>query len=266
MTIITSGRLQVSETSDRQRAAFNLRSDGTQLGVTGGVQGGLGLTKTAGLGWSLDLGRAAIPAATAANGAVLATVTVAETGAWAAGDATRDRIDILTLMIDETATVANGNPPVKVNIIQGAYPASGGPVAPVVPAGQLPLWQEYIAAGTSAGTGWDTTKLTDLRQTLINGNPDGAFAMFSGTQTVAMLTTQNYQTQVVTIPAGIFTKTPKVFAQVTGAPGGNAGKINAHVTAGSATGFTLALYTGDGTNPLAAYNIAVDWFAVQVAP
>lgn len=163
MTILTTGRLTLAETEHRNQTALFMPTDGTQLGVVGGVQSGLALTKTSGLGWSLDIGRAVIVPATAANGPVVATVTVAETGSFAAGDATRDRVDLLTLQIDEAATVANGNPRVKVVIIQGAYPVSGSPVEPVAPAGSVPLWAETIRAGTSAASGWDTTLLKDRR-------------------------------------------------------------------------------------------------------
>jgi hypothetical protein len=164
MTIIVSGRLVEAEAEARNQTAVILPSDGTQLGVIQGVQGGLTLTKTSGMGWQLDIGRCVIAAATPANGPVVATVTVAETGVFAPGDATRNRIDIVTLLIDETATVANGNPRVKTNVIQGAYPVSGSPVAPAVPAGQIPLWSEQVNAGISAGSGgWDTSTLKDLR-------------------------------------------------------------------------------------------------------
>jgi len=138
--------------------------DGTQLGVVQGVQSGLLLTKTSGMGWQVDLGRCSISPATPANGGVIATVTVAETGTFANGDATRDRIDVVGLQIDETATIANGNPAVKSVIIQGAYPVSGQPVTPTVPAGTIGLWSVRINANTSAGSGgWNTANLVDLR-------------------------------------------------------------------------------------------------------
>jgi hypothetical protein len=164
MTIIQSGRVAVSEAADRNRTALALPSDGTVLGVVPGVQSGLVLTKTSGMGWSLGLGRCAIAPATAANGPVIATVTVAETGTFADGDATRDRIDVVTLAIDETATTGNALPPVKAVVIQGAYPASGSPVTPAIPAGSIGLWSVKIAAATSAGGGgWNTANLVDLR-------------------------------------------------------------------------------------------------------
>jgi hypothetical protein len=270
MTILTTGRLQVGETSDRQRAAVQVASDGTALGSVQGYIAGLTLTKTAGLSWSLSTGRAVIAAANAANGPVIATVTVAETGAWAPGDATRDRIDILTLLIDETATVGNGNPPVKVNIIQGAYPASGSPVAPTVPAGQLALWQEYIAAGTSVSTGWDTTKLTDLRQQLLGGlapaNPAVPFAMAAGTATISIASGANTGSIAITFPPGRFTLPPKVTLGMSDAHGGSQSFI-ARSYNQTATGATVALYIAPFTTATApnAFSQNVDWVAVQMS-
>jgi hypothetical protein len=269
MTIITTGRLQVGETSDRQRAAVQVASDGTALGSVQGYLSGLVLTKTAGLSWSLSTGRAVIAAANAANGPVIATVTVAETGAWAAGDATRDRIDILTLSIDETATIANGNPPVKVNIIQGAYPAAGGPLAPAVPAGQLALWQEYIAAGTSVATGWDTTKLTDLRQQLLGGlapaNPAVPFAMAAGTASITVASGANTGSVAITFPAGRFSVAPKVTLGMSNAQGGSQSFIPRSYNE-TATGATVALYIAPFATATApnGFTQTIDWVAVQM--
>jgi hypothetical protein len=269
MTIITTGRLQVGETSDRQRAAVQVASDGTALGNVQGYLSGLVLTKTAGLSWSLSTGRGIIAAANAANGPVIATVTVAETGAWAPGDATRDRIDILTLLIDETATVANGNPPVKVNIIQGAYPAAGSPVAPAVPAGQLPLWQEYIAAGTSVSTGWDTTKLTDLRQQLLGGlapaNPAVPFAMAAGTATLTVASGANNASMAITFPAGRFSVAPKLIVSMSNAPGNSQSFIPRSYNE-TATGATVAIYIAPFATNTApgGFSLNIDWVAVQM--
>lgn len=167
MTIIQSGRLTATEQGERNRNAVMLTSDGTSLGVSQGVQSGLNLVKTSGMGWQLDLGRCMISSATAANGAVAAAVVTSEIGSFAAGDATRDRIDIVGLQIDETATIANGYPAVKTTVIQGAYPVSGQPVMPTIPAGTLGLWAARINAGTSAGSGgWNTALLTDIRTPL----------------------------------------------------------------------------------------------------
>ncbi len=164
MTIVQTGRLTATETGHRNQISANMVSDGSQLGVFQGVQNGLVLTKTSGMGWQLDLGRCSIAPATPANGGVIATVTVAETGTFANGDATRDRIDVVGLQIDETATIANGNPAVKSVIIQGAYPGAGQPVTPTVPAGTIGLWSVRINANTSAGSGgWNTANLVDIR-------------------------------------------------------------------------------------------------------
>jgi hypothetical protein len=161
--------------------------------VVQGVQAGLVLTKTSGMGWQLDIGRCIIAPATAANGAVVATVTVAETGSFAAGDATRDRIDVVALQIDETATTGNGLPAVKSVVIQGAYPASGSPVTPTVPAGSIGLWSVKITAGTSAGSGgWNTANLVDLRPSLQLGplvKPIGHMGRNAGFQVLSGITT-----------------------------------------------------------------------------
>ena len=172
MTIIQAGRLTLTEQADRNRNAILLPSDGTALGTIEGVQAGLVLTKTSGMGWQLDIGRCNISSATPANGSVAATVIAAETGSFAAGDATRDRLDVVALQIDETATVANGLPAVKSVVIQGAYPVSGSPVLPTIPAGAIGLWSVKITAGTSAGGGgWNTSLLTDIRP-MLSGTPN----------------------------------------------------------------------------------------------
>lgn len=203
MTIASHGRVRATEQGQRNATAVSLVSDGTALGVLDGVQSGLALTKTSGMGWQLGLGRAVIAPASAANGPVVAAVTAPETGQFAPGDATRDRIDIIALQIDETATAANNLPPVKTIVLQGAYPTSGSPARPAVPAGCLELWAVPVKAGVSAGSGgWDAGQITDLRPDLyVPGSEIGRYENASavtipgsGTAVVGQVT--------VWIPAG----------------------------------------------------------------
>jgi len=222
LTIVQTGRLTATETGHRNQISAAMPGDGTQLGVVQGGQSGLVLTKTSGMGWQLDLGRCEIAPATPANGAVVATVTVAETGTFANGDATRDRIDVVGLQIDETATIANGNPPVKSVIIQGAYPVSGQPVTPTIPAGTIGLWSVRINAGTSSGSGgWNTANLVDLRPWLGQMTRAWRFDRSSGTDanfTTAM--TGLIQGTITNAPAGTYLITGQSALYSTGGAGG----------------------------------------------
>lgn len=203
MTIIQHGRIQATEQGQRNETALALPTDGTTLGVVGGVQSGLALTKTSGMGWQLGLGRAAIAPATAANGPVAAVVTVPETGTFAPGDATRDRIDVVALMIDETATIANGLPPVKTVVLQGTYPLTGTPVRPTVPGGYLELWEVPIKAGTSAGSGgWDLAAARDIRPRLYTAGAEIAATSLTSVISVPTNGTGIVGQATVRLPAG----------------------------------------------------------------
>lgn len=263
MTIVQMGRIQATEAGDRNATALMLPTDGTQLGVVEGVQAGMTLTKTSGMGWQLDLGRCVIAPATAANGPVVAAITVAETGSFAAGDATRDRIDIVALQIDETATTANGNPPVKSVVIQGAYPASGSPVAPAIPPGAIGLAQVKIAAGTSAGGGgWNTANLTDIRPNLMLGivKPIGHLGRTGAFQNGFSASSQSaVQFSAAQVLHGGFTFDAATNSLVVPVPGlyritvqgmftGNAGNVNIAVATKNGSGNNVGA-PGSGPKP-----------------
>lgn len=132
------------------------------LNVFDGVHSGLALTKTTGMGFSIGPGRAAVNGVTAADGTYSVAVTAPETGAFAPGDATKDRIDLIVLQTYPNNPSATG---VKVEVVTGAIPTTGSPVAPATPAGALPLFQVTIGAGVSAGNGgWNTAKVSDVRR------------------------------------------------------------------------------------------------------
>lgn len=130
---------------------------------SGGVASGLAMTKTSGMSFSIGTGRALVPGAAATDGLYAVTVTAAETKTFAAGDATRNRIDLVVIQTYPTATALNGG--AMIEIVQGAYPVSGSPVQPATPAGALALFAVTIGAGVSAGNGgWVTGGLIDLRK------------------------------------------------------------------------------------------------------
>lgn len=162
MTIIATGAYDFPAEADRNRTSMMLAKGSSPLAVIDGVHSGLAITKTSGMGFSIGPGRAAVNGATPADGTFTASVTAAEVSAFEAGDATRNRIDLVILQTYPTNPSTSG---VLVEVIKGAYPVSGAPVRPTTPAGALPLYAVEINAGTSAGNGgWDTTKVTDLRR------------------------------------------------------------------------------------------------------
>jgi len=164
MTILTTGAYDFPAAADRNRTSMMLAKGSTPLAVIDGVHSGLNITKTTGMGFSIGPGRAAINGATAADGTFTATLTAAEVGAFDAGDAIKDRIDLVVLQ------TYPGNPSTtgaQLEVIKGALPATGLPVAPATPPGALALFQVTIPAGMSAGNGgWDTTRVVDVRRSI----------------------------------------------------------------------------------------------------
>jgi hypothetical protein len=87
-----------------------------------------------------------------------------ELGQFEVGDATRDRVDLVVLQTYPalTATAAT-----KVEVVKGAYPATGSPVTPATPAGALALFAVPVGAGVSAGNGgWNAATSVDVRKPL----------------------------------------------------------------------------------------------------
>lgn len=163
MTILTTGAYDLPAAADRNRTALMLaKSASGPLAVFDGVHSGLALTKTTGMGFSLEPGRAAVNGASAADGTFTVAVTASETGAFTPGDAAKDRIDLIVLQTYPGNPSATG---VMVEVVTGAVPASGEPVVPATPAGALALYQVRIGAGVSAGNGgWNTSQVTDVRR------------------------------------------------------------------------------------------------------
>jgi len=165
LTTLTTGAKNIDAQAHRNETAIVTAVTST-LTNAGGVASGLALTKTSGMSFSLGTGRALVPGATAADGLYSVVVTAAETKAFAPGDATRNRIDLVVIQTYPAGTALNGG--AMVEVIQGAYPASGSPVVPSTPAGALALFQVPIGAGVSAGNGgWVTSGLVDVRKPLL---------------------------------------------------------------------------------------------------
>jgi len=173
MTLITSGALTLSAEADRLHSAVTLRpnpTDATQVGV--GVQVGLNITKTSGMGFSISPGRAAVPAPDTTTGPYVVSVTEAETGTFGVGDASKDRIDVVAIKVDETIVDAD---PATIIVLQGDYPATGLPVAPTIPPAHLALFSVKISAGQSGGNGgWTVANILDLRSQLYGIKPNPA--------------------------------------------------------------------------------------------
>lgn len=133
------------------------------LAVIDGVQSGLALTKLTGMGFNIGVGRSAINGSSPVDGAFAAAVLSDEAGAFDPGDASYDRIDLITLAITPTLPADQA---CKVTVIKGGYNTAGGaPTIPATPAGSLPLYAVTISAGMSAGNGgWDISKVQDLRR------------------------------------------------------------------------------------------------------
>lgn len=164
MTILTTGAYDFPAAADRNRTSMMLAKGSAPLAVIDGVHSGLNITKTTGMGFSIGPGRAAINGATAADGTFTATLTASEVNAFDAGDATKDRIDLVVLQ------TYPGNPSTtgaQLEVVKGDLPVSGAPVVKATPAGALALFQVTIPAGMSAGNGgWDTTKVVDVRRSI----------------------------------------------------------------------------------------------------
>lgn len=151
----------VTATSQGHSLLAGLMFDPTgPLSSRGGVIAGLGLTKTAGMTWSLGTGRGAVQITSSVDGGTPPfAVTAAETGTFTDGDALKDRIDSVIAVLDEgTGTIA-------IQTLTGTLPPSGPPVAPPLPADAELLWSVLIPAGTSVGSGgWNVGNLTDRRR------------------------------------------------------------------------------------------------------
>jgi hypothetical protein len=139
-----------------------LASGAAPLAVIDGVHSGLGISKTTGMGFQIEPGRAAINGATAADGTFTTTLTAPELGVFEAGDATKDRIDLVVLQTYPNNPSSTGT---QVEVVKGSIATGTEPIVPATPTGALVLFQVRIPAGMSAGNGgWDLTKITDRRR------------------------------------------------------------------------------------------------------
>lgn len=163
-TITTGNTVSLTDQEHRNQTAAMLPPTLLPLGIRGGVHSGLNISKTSGMGFSISPGRAIVQPASPSAGPYVVTVTTAEARTFAAGDATRNRIDVVAVKVDETAGTAN---PGSIVIIQGSYPASGAAQRPAIPAGHEALFHVPINANMSAGNGgWTANTAVDLRRQL----------------------------------------------------------------------------------------------------
>jgi hypothetical protein len=164
MTIVTTGGTDLTAQGHRNQTSLLLLPGTDPLFAVDGVHSGLDLTKTSGMSFNISTGRAAVNGATASDGAFAVTVTATEAGAFAPGDATRNRIDLVVIRTDGTQSTSLAG---QIVVIQGDYPGSGNPVAPTPLPGDLPLWQVPINAGMSAGSGgWNRALAVDVRPSI----------------------------------------------------------------------------------------------------
>lgn len=171
MAIHTTGNtVSLTSIEHRNQTAALLPPFKTALGVRGGTHSGLAIAKTSGMNFTISPGRAVVEPASPSSGPYVVTIDATETLAFKPGDATRPRIDLVAVKVDETAGVETAG---SLVIIEGAYPSAGDPVRSAIPAGHEALYSVKILAGTSAGNGgWDTANLTDLRRNLVSaGSP-----------------------------------------------------------------------------------------------
>lgn len=135
------------------------------LATRSGVIAGLDLVKTAGMDGTITPGQAWVAGTSgAAQGGYPFTVTAAEPISFAPGDATRDRIDLVVGHVYENVFDSSEQTVGVIEVVQGAYPSSGQPVEPALPANSVRLFAQRINAGTSAGSGGFNTALTTNRR------------------------------------------------------------------------------------------------------
>lgn len=131
------------------------------LKTLSGVLAGLSMTKTTGMGAKISEGQAWIAGTSAdSQGGYPVTVDADATFSFAVGDATRDRIDRIVLQVQDNPYDTSGQQRGIIAVVQGAYPTSGGPVAPAIPANSVSLFLQRINHGTNAGSGGIDTSLT----------------------------------------------------------------------------------------------------------
>lgn len=163
---IRVGRIISGQTAEDHRLAaqVGMAHSGPLLSA-GGVVGGLDFAKTTGMSATIGVGQAWVPGTSAADqGGYSFTVDAAEAISFAVGDATRDRIDLVVLQVRDNPYDSSGVQAGRVFVVQGAYPVSGGPVAPAAPASAIGIFTQRVNHGTSVGSGGIDTSLTvDVR-------------------------------------------------------------------------------------------------------
>lgn len=161
MTIYTTGASNLPAIADRNRNSLMLQAghrDTNPLFVFDGVHSGLYLAKSNGMGFVIGAGRAAINAASSADGTLTVVLTGDEPGAFEPNDTAVDRRDLIVLQTYPENPSETG---VKVEVIKGV---AGATVWPTTPPGAIPLYGVIITAGMNASNGgWNRAWATDLR-------------------------------------------------------------------------------------------------------
>lgn len=162
MIITTGNNVSLTTAEHRNQTAALLPPGKVALAVRGGVHSGLALSKTSGMTFRIAPGRAIVPPAAPSAGPYTVTILDPETLTFEGGDASRNRIDVVAIRVNEADTTDS---PASVVIIKGAYPASGNPVQPAIPDAHVALFAVPINAGMTAGSGGFTASaVIDLRR------------------------------------------------------------------------------------------------------
>lgn len=161
MTIYTTGASDLPAVAERNRNSLMLQSghkDTNPLFVWDGVHSGLYIAKTTGMGFVIGAGRAAVNAASSADGTLSVVLTGDEPGAFEPNDTAADRRDLVVLKAYPDNPSTTG---VKVEVVKGV---PGATEWPATPAGAISLYGVIIGAGVSAANGgWNRAWTTDLR-------------------------------------------------------------------------------------------------------
>lgn len=162
MTIYTTGASDLPAVAERNRNSMMLQAGNKNtnpLFVWDGVHSGLYIAKTTGMGFVIGAGRAAINAASSADGTLTAVLTGDEPGAFEPNETAADRRDLVILRAYPNNPSTTG---VAVEVIKGV---AGATTWPATPAGAIALYGVIIGAGMSAANGgWNRAWTTDLRK------------------------------------------------------------------------------------------------------
>ncbi|MFD9316701.1 hypothetical protein ACFWDQ_03135 [Streptomyces sp. NPDC060053] len=173
MTVRAAWLTETGQTREDTRVTLSglltpnaLVAENIPLKARGGiVPGGLALTGAAGgMTFTIGTGRAFVQGGRAGQGAYPVAVTEPESLTIDDGDPTHQRIDLVELVVLDSAYDGTADTVARVRLVKGTPAAT--PQQPVGPDGStLPLYRVLVPAGASAGSGglaWDSA-VTNLR-------------------------------------------------------------------------------------------------------